>query len=484
MSCFLLLVATVAGCEDGAAPGQLPLIDRTRAPPPVPVMAVVAYGTVTALGSVSINGVRYDTSGTAVTIHGRPGTQADLHVGDVVLVAGRLHEGGLQGVADRIFKTDAVRGPIGSIDSKRSLVVLGQRVTIDAATTFDDSVPQGSLAGLAVGDVVEVAGLRAADGKIFATRIAAQAFGGREFSTTGIASNVDVVARRFAINGLVVDYGTAAIEGFASGAVADGDFVEVGGASLRPNGDLLARSVALEVGPFSGNSNGVVEIEGYVASFDVRTPVTFALGGVNVTTTPETSYHGGVYTSLGLDTRVEVEGRVRHDGVVIASKVRCVRASPVRVGALVDSVSADTSSFVMLGITVRIDAFTRIEDRSVAAAQLFNLADLRAGDYARVSGVEEPVGSNTVLASLIERRDPQAVTELQGHVQPMPIVLRTWRQPVSILGVTATATDATTYGGLGEGTFFFDLERGALVYVRGVEVTDREIVASEMRYVF
>ena len=121
-SCLLLLVATLAACDNGAGTGQGVASfagPGVRPPPPVAVTPVSAYGTVTALGSVSVNGVRYDTSGAIVTVQGRPATPSDLRVGDVVLVVGRLYEGGNQGVADRLIEKDIVRGPIGSIDATR-----------------------------------------------------------------------------------------------------------------------------------------------------------------------------------------------------------------------------------------------------------------------------------------------------------------------------------------------------------------------------
>ena len=86
-------------------------------------------------------------------------------------------------------------------------------------------------------------------------------------------------------------------------AVADGDLVELSGSSLRADGELVASSVALEAEPLA-DSRGLVEIEGYVTTFDARTPATFTLAGARVATTPETFYYGGVHSSVGLNARM------------------------------------------------------------------------------------------------------------------------------------------------------------------------------------
>ncbi|MGH8241275.1 MAG: DUF5666 domain-containing protein, partial [Steroidobacteraceae bacterium] len=46
-----------------------------------------------------------------------------------------------------------------------------------SSSSFDDNIPGASLAGLAAGDIVEVSGMRRADGDIQATRIEAKPAG-------------------------------------------------------------------------------------------------------------------------------------------------------------------------------------------------------------------------------------------------------------------------------------------------------------------
>jgi hypothetical protein len=153
----------------------------------------------------------------------------------------------------------------------------------------------------------------------------------------------------------------------------------------------------------------------------------------------------------------------------------------------VSSVSPSTGTLVALGITVETKPLTRLSDESAIERRPFGLQDLVAGDYVHVVGAESPEGSGIVVASLLERHDPQDETRLQGFLRPLttPYAIP---HPLPILGVTvhtnAETRYPTPYGGyLGEGTFFFDLEPKQLLDVRGVEAADRTIVASEVRYV-
>ena len=50
----------------------------------------------------------------------------------------------------------------------------------------------------------------------------------------GFATDLDTTARRLRINGLDVDYSTAAVEGFATGEPRPGDFVAVLGNAGGP----------------------------------------------------------------------------------------------------------------------------------------------------------------------------------------------------------------------------------------------------------
>jgi len=206
----------LAACSGGGSSGNDAPQSAAQSVP------VISSGTVTGFGSVFVNGVRFETSSAAFTINGKPGTQADLRVGHVVKVHGH-RDGAGNSTADRIDFDDLVKGPVTSVDAAAgTLVVLGQTVLVDADTSFDDNITGASLAGLAAGDIVEVSGMRRADGDIQATRIEAKRTA-TVFEVSGVASAVDTAAHKLSISALVVDYSAATVQNFPSGQPRNGD---------------------------------------------------------------------------------------------------------------------------------------------------------------------------------------------------------------------------------------------------------------------
>lgn len=470
----------LTGCGGGSSgsAGVVAGIDGTGARTPV---AVVSSGTVTAFGSVIVNGVRFETSGASVTIDGQPGTQADLAVGDVVVVRGELDEvNSTSGTATSIVFDDLVEGPISTIDMASGvLTVLGQTIRVDAGTSFDDSIQPPTLAGLESGDIVEVTGLVASDGSIVATRIEPKP-GTLELELTGIVSSADAAASRFSINSQVVDYSNAALTDFDDGSIDVGDAVEVkAGTTLGQNGELVATRVEYKGNDVRGDNGDRVEIEGFISRYVGITD--FDVSGFPVTTSGNPLIEGGSAADLGLDVKVEVEGTLSN-GVLAATKIEIRRSGVVRVVANVDSVNVAGSSFVVLGIPVRIDGQTRLEDKGPQDLESFSIADLLVDDYVEVRGAELPAGSGVVLASLLERDDDDTDVELQGFVEAGTVV----NPSFSILGVMVTTNGGTVFRNASDAVIpaaeFFAAAEGRLVKVDGIEVGDRAISASEVEF--
>jgi len=440
-----------------------------------------SFGTVTGFGSVIVNGVRFETTNAAFTIDGQVGSQSDLAVGDVVLVQGTIDVTGVSGSADSVSFDDNVEGPVDAIDpAAGTLVVLSQLVRVTADTSFDDSIQTASLNGLNLGDIVEVTGLVDAMGVINATRLELKPAGG-ELEITGVVSLLNPGASQFNINSLVVDFSSAMLEDFPSGSISDGDLVEAKGTSIGNLNELIATRVEFKGPRLGGAQNDRLEIEGFITRFASETD--FDVSGFPVVTNAQTLFEGGVAADLGLNVKVEAEGNLDSNGVLVATKVDIRRARVLRVTALVDSVDAGAGSFATLGITVNVDLLTRIEDKSDMDLEPFGLSQLNAGDYVEVRGTEFPVGSEQILAGRLEREDPDPETILQGFVT-------SFAEPsVTVLGV-AIETDAGTIfrdetGAVLSATeFFAQLAQGTLVKARGVEVSAQVIDADEVELEF
>jgi hypothetical protein len=310
ISVLLPIAAALLACDGSSESAG---IDGTGAPIIV-AQDTLAYGAVTALGSVVVNEVRYDTSRAAIVIDGQAGTEADIEPGDVVLVVAEPDPANpVRLMAERVTVDDAVEGPISAIDAAiGSLVALGQTVRVVPATVFDDNIATGAFAGLAVGDIVEVAGFRAANADIVATRIELKPAGGG-FETTGAAAKVDVAARRLTVGGLTVDYGTIA----PSPSIRDDDIVEVKGSVSLASGELVATSVA-RVNTLSGAAGDRVDLEGYVTAVDASSPRSFLVAGAAARITNDTILTD---VAVALDEKVNVQGSLDSAGAVVATEV-------------------------------------------------------------------------------------------------------------------------------------------------------------------
>jgi hypothetical protein len=477
---FIFTVAV--GCGSGGGGGDTPVIDP---PSPPPVGGIgrtgLVQGTISTFGSVVVNGVRYDTSSAVFTVNGLSGSQDDLRVGQVITLEGTIDDNGLDGTADTVNFDDNVKGPIQSIDLALSqIVVLGQTVLIDSETSFDDSISPASIEGLSIDDIVEVSGFVDADRRITATRIELKP-AGTEFEVLGVVSNLDTNNFRFNINGLVVDYSDAMLENFPSGEITLGDFVEAKGLALNGNGELDATRVELK-NALPDVADGVyVEIQGFITRF--ASVEDFDVTGLPVTTNANTLFEGGDAVDLGRNVKVEVEGDVDANGVLVATKVDIRRAKAVRATANVDSVDADSNSLVLLGITVSVDALTRLEDKTNADVRPLTLSDINVDDYVEVRGGEFPAGSGAILATILERDEADPDTILQGFVETFS------NDAFSILGVTIQTSGATVFRDINDNAIsaaeFFNqltLTPNSLVKAKGIESSDRLIAAEEVEF--
>lgn len=442
---FGAAVTAIAACGGGSSNNATPPATGQNVP-------MISSGTVTGFGSVFVNGVRFDTSGAAFTINGNPGTQADLRVGHVVTVHGHHDDNG-NSTADRIDFDDLVKGPVDSVDAAAgTLVVMGQTVLTDADTSFDDNITGASLEGLNAGDIVEVSGMRRADGDIQATRIEAKP-AGTVFEVTGVASSVDTAAHKLNVNALVVDYSAASVRDFANGQPANGDLVEAKGNSVKASGELVASSIELKRDADDAGAGMQVEIEGLITRFVSATD--FDVAGKPITTNSSTQFENGSAADLALNAKVEAEGQLDANGVLVATKVQFKRQASSRIEARVDSVDAAANKLVVLGIDVTVNATTRVEDKGDQRVPNFNLGSIVAGDFVEVRGAELPAESNDVVASRLERRQPEDEVRLRG-------VVDTASAPsFTILGITIQTNAGTDFenssaGSISADDFFSD----------------------------
>lgn len=469
-----LFTTGLAGCGGGGGE-TAPAADGTPPPTPSPPTAITGSGLVSKFGpnfsSITVGGQEFDTTGAnlSVTVDGQPSTIRELRVGNRVDVRGSSNGDNTSASATSITQRDDLKGPIsaGSIDlTNQIFVVLGQTVQVSGSTLFDDSISPASLEGLSDGDVVEVSGLSDADGVIVATRVELQN-NGSLFEVYGVVSALDSAAATFRINDLTVDYSGAALRDLPGGMLANGLLVEVKGMTIDANGVFIATEVDGENEGFDGDNGDLAEIEGYITRF--ASPADFDIAGRPVSTTAQTVYERGSEADLALNVRLEAEGDLDANGVLVARKIEFKVGddqADVEISARVDSVDAAQNRIVVLGITVNIVPNTRMEDDSDAELESFNIGDLNPGDYVEMRGFEDPIGSRNVTAVRLEREDADDEVELQGAVESVN------RPMLSILGVTINTYASTEFEGLNDerlsaDQFFTRVSPGQLVKAEG-----------------
>ncbi|MEO0345200.1 MAG: DUF5666 domain-containing protein [Pseudomonadota bacterium] len=480
-SLILALCVAVTACNGGSSGDAPPPSSGGTTPPQSNGIGRtgLAIGPISNFGSVVVNGVRYDTSAATFIVDDMPGTEADLAVGQVVIVKGAIDADGVNGTADEVIYDDAVEGPISAIDvGAGTITVLGQTVIIDAGTSFDDDFPVSGLAGLQVNDVVEVSGFVASDGSIIATRIERDD-DNDDFERKGIVESLDTSALTFSLGSLVVDYSAALLEDFPSGDIADGDLVEVEG-TLDPNdvNRLIASKVEFEdpLGEFDSDDD--VELEGLVTRFVSETD--FDVNGIPVTTDGDTEFENGSAADIALDVRIEVEGEIIADGVLLADEIEFRLDEDTSIDATVDAVDAAAGTLTVLGISITTNALTRFEDQSSLADDMpLNLSDINVGDFLEIEGVESPANSDSVVATRIEREDDTDDVGLSGLVDAVA------EPTLTVLGVTIETNAETEFEGADEqpltaAEFFAAIAAGAEIEVTGVESSDTVIIAEEI----
>src|SRR6185312_3579331 len=178
-----------------------------------------------------------------------------------------------------------------------------------------------------------------------------------------------------------------------------------------------------------------------------------------------TRFENGSAADLALNAKVEAEGQIDANGVLVATKVQFKRQGTARIEARVDAVDVAANKLVVLGIDVTVNANTRVEDKSDQRVPMFNLGSIVAGDFVEVRGAELPAESNDVVASRLERRRPEEEVRLRGVVDTVSA------PSLTILGVTIQTNARTDFENSSEGSMsadeFFTDAVGRIVEAKG-----------------
>jgi hypothetical protein len=278
------------------------------------------------------------------------------------------------GSASKIVMRSEVKGPVEAIDAAAgTLTVLGQHVLVGTQTAFEGIT--GGLAGVHVGDTVEVYAIYDAQAGVYtATRIESQSEPDR-FKLRGAVGGLDTATRTFRIGDALIDY--SQVDARRLPALADGALVRVKLETAQVGGAWVATKVNPGVREVAEHAE--TEAEGYVSDF--ASLASFRVNGLEVDASgASVEFEDGTAAEVANGVRVEVEGAIS-GGVLIARKLEIKdrdsrdgrededededRDEFELHGTLAGGLSPD-QRFVLRGVTVQVGPGTEFEDGSAA----------------------------------------------------------------------------------------------------------------------
>ncbi|MBD9665358.1 hypothetical protein J2W37_004703 [Variovorax paradoxus] len=337
-------------------------------------------GSVGGLGSIILNGVRYNTDAATTSLE----DAAELQIGMSVRIAGKIDSEFTAATAQQVDSAAELRGAVSAIVAGAgSFAVMGTTVTIDNATIWSGA---NSLAQIAIGSVVQVWGLPSAPGTLRATRVELKPTS-PEPLVTGVVQNLDRIGQRFTLGLLTVRYGSAAFSGGIDlSTLADGAIVRVRG-SAAPVADVFTATKVQGWYAVPTQNAAAVQLAGVITNY----------GGLNAFKVLGTAVDasnaivtGGPASSIGDGVKVELDGFMTN-GVLVVKKLR-IRYIPgtggpvafTLIGAIGDYVSP--SSFVVKGQKVNASSPATVFENG-SAADLANGRRVTVVGNAVVDGV-------------------------------------------------------------------------------------------------
>lgn len=469
MASFLAVVGLSAcgGGSGGGGPGGASTSTAT--------FAHKSVGAISALGSIMVNGVKFEVEGAEIFIRGEAETDVDLlKVGMEVEVEGEVNDDHVTGRATRVVQRCDIVGPIESVTPSATgmvkiVKIAGQEVEVEIEDThFDHNHLHHELAPLTfavlddskIGNVVEVAGMRHANGRLHATFLEKKADDVTSFlnvdkdlfEVRGEIANLS--GTTFMINGLTINFAGLTprnLEDAPGGVLANGVMVEVKGKELVDT-TLKATNVEVKLLGLGVDDLAEAEVEGLLMSLDA-TNKTFVVSGQSVNFSSAT-FEGGLDIDLADGIKIEAEGAVVA-GVLMATKVKFKES--IRFEANVDTVDAAAGTITLQGlpgITIKADD-TLTEFKNVAG-----LSGIAIGNNLKIRGRMMSGASNTIIATRIELKSaaPGSRVILQGNASSIDAATGT----VTVLGITVNATDFSDAA-----AFFSTAKTGDLVKIRG-----------------
>jgi hypothetical protein len=341
-----------------------------------------ASGPISGLGSIIVNGVRYDDSSARVQRDEDDSdvSRSSLKIGMMVEVRSSSVDDstGRANASEIRFGSELV-GAVSTVDTAAStFTMLDQVVEVTSTTVFDDSLT-GGFAGLKAGTVVEVHALfDAAAGRYVATRIEDKP-AGSVYRLRGLVAGLDTTAKTFKIGNAVIAYGDVPAANLPAN-LANGTRVRVQLKPEKVNDQWVATAVRSGLKRVEDHNDG--RVRGTVTAF--TSAQAFEVNGLKIDAT--NAKLEGPAAGLILGARVDVRGTLSN-GVLVATKIKVhgdrERSSELRLVELHGAMSAlDTTAKTFMLRDVKVDYAGVTEWKDGGEANLANGKQLEVkGSY-------------------------------------------------------------------------------------------------------
>ncbi len=371
----------------------------------------ITQGRVTNFGSIFVNGIEFNTDTTAFTIKHLDGTQDDLALGMVVRINGNSDAATATGSAVTLNYDSVIEGVINSNDvaTNNTLGIMGQTVTVDVDTVYENRIDATALESLPINSKVEISGFTDGGGTVLATRIEVQSLVATsgELKVSGAVTAIS--GSRFQIGNLTID--ASNIQTIPQ----QGTLVDVKG-TLFSGTLLIAHSIEDEGDVVVAEDGEKVDIEGTITQA-LDTNDRFSLNGqiVDVSKTPLS----GASSQFAIGRVAEVEGVMNND-ILLAEEIE-LKAVPSERGKIsgilgIGNVDASAGTVTLLGQTIHIDDNATIMEDDMGDGSTFSLDQLISSDYLEANVYQK----NGILVASKLKLD-HAPSSYNAELEGMPV---------------------------------------------------------------
>jgi hypothetical protein len=326
-------------------------------------------GTISGLGSIIVNGIRYNDDNATVisrddgTTFGQP-----LKVGMVVSIQGSAvtaattTNGTATATATKISCGSEWQGPVSSVGAS-SFSMLGLTVDVLTSTVFEGVATQ--LTGLTTSHFVEVHGyVDQTTGHLQATHVEVSGTQPTQYKLSGLVNNFSAVNQTFKLGTTAQPSSQISWDSNTSPQTnwSDGVFVRV---TMTPL--LLATHIRLLTSPLAlldADNEHDVEIHGFISAYQSNT--NFIVNGIQIDAS-NARITGG---SLASGVRVEVHGSLSNS-ILVATKVETPSNSDeasrtFEFHGTVSALDATAQTFVLHGLTFQYNNSTNMHGVTLA----------------------------------------------------------------------------------------------------------------------